>query len=543
MSKVETLIRFITYHKQHPSANGSQIARAIGVTPQYVVQCKKETNLLKHYLAEAALEPHHLRLLLSLLDRRNPHQREVYEQLQRVLLPTATGVLRMARSGEKRPLEMFTLGAVETKSPDYSQVLDFWLSHLCYEPLVRMRPDGAVEARLASAMEAREVPARVHPERRDFSQWHITIRGDVHWSDGAPLTLTDVLETLTKSPLARFITEIKPVSPTQLALQLSDAAPLLPLHLTGIVIHPSHVKEPYRVTNGAYRLRRLRKNAVSFRLERNRDYYREPDLSIDLLTLKRFHYEAHAIGAVRQHQLDFLLLRSLQLLYQKAPELSPQQCPFSGEAHYLLFLNRCRGLLKEKKNGMSLQQAIDYSAIHRYLHAGHSMDVEPRRPLAHELLNIKIACDHREAADLAYLIGKSVGASLVNPVFVGKDLSWSEMREQADAFLTSISFGMGYNRLSRYFQSDGRNNPFAYANSHVDALLSQLDQTADMPKRQAMGQHVLSLLQDDGAVILLSPCYDYILSPLTIQFDENLTSILDVAQNMSRLVVERRPRR
>ena len=40
-------------------------------------------------------------------------------------------------------------------------------------------------------------------------------------------------------------------------------------------------------------------------------------------------------------------------------------------------------------------------------------------------------------------------------------------------------------------------------------------------------------------MILLAPCFQYTLSPLEIQFDDKLTYLIDLAQNMSELVVER----
>ena len=51
---------------------------------------------------------------------------------------------------------------------------------------------------------------------------------------------------------------------------------------------------------------------------------------------------------------------------------------------------------------------------------------------------------------------------------------------------------------------------------------------------------MLSLLQEDFAVILLAPCFEYTVSPLEIQFDDNLTDLIDLIQNMSKLTVERR---
>ena len=50
----------------------------------------------------------------------------------------------------------------------------------------------------------------------------------------------------------------------------------------------------------------------------------------------------------------------------------------------------------------------------------------------------------------------------------------------------------------------------------------------------------MSLLQEDYAIILLSPRFEYFLSHLEIQFDATLTSHVDLIENMKHLVVERK---
>jgi len=135
---------------------------------------------------------------------------------------------------------------------------------------------------------------------------------------------------------------------------------------------------------------------------------------------------------------------------------------------------------------------------------------------------------------LAHLIGRSAGSTVVNPISVKR-----EVREETDAFLTQLFLGLEYNRLSWFFHSDGRYNFFGYTNPQVDALLAQLDQTRNMAARRRIGRRVLSLLQEDFAVILLAPCFEYTVSPLEIQFDDNLTSLLDLLQNMNQVIVER----
>jgi ABC-type transport system substrate-binding protein len=295
------------------------------------------------------------------------------------------------------------------------------------------------------------------------------------------------------------------------------------------------------VSSGAYQLKRFQQEGSTFRLQRRRDAsFNESDIGIDGITIRRFKRFAGAIKAVERHEIDILPLQSLKLLHQTAPDLHPQQTPFFSESYYLLFLNRKKAPLRDENNCVSLAGAIDYSAISWYLHAGQLEDAPPiLEPLAGTALDLKIGCDSRECLDIAQLIGKSVGVDLIHPVLSEKGGKETEGLKHADAFLTQIFFGIGFSRLSRYFHSEGRNNPFGYANPKVDELLKELDRTSDMRLRQSIAERVLSDILADFGVILLAPCYQYILSPLEIQFDENLNGLFDLVQNMTRLVVER----
>ena len=148
--------------------------------------------------------------------------------------------------------------------------------------------------------------------------------------------------------------------------------------------------------------------------------------------------------------------------------------------------------------------------------------------------DLQIACADGVFRYLVQLIGKSTGASVVNSISIKGD-----MREEADAFLTNIFFGVGYSRLSQFFRSDGIYNFFGYTNSQVDEILSQLSRTGSPATRRRIGQGVLSLIQEDFAIILLAPYLQYTFSLLEIQFDDNLTDMIDLVQNVSQLTVER----
>ena len=140
---------------------------------------------------------------------------------------------------------------------------------------------------------------------------------------------------------------------------------------------------------------------------------------------------------------------------------------------------------------------------------------------------------------VANLVGKSVESPCYYPHLPRRKLRRKRCEVEADVLLSHIFFGDHYSRLSRYFHSQGRHNTFGYTNPEVDALLFQLDETTDVTQRGVIGRKVISLLQEDYAIILLSPHFQYFLSPLEIQFDATLTSHSDLIENMKHLVVKR----
>ena len=530
MSKVNTLLKLIAYQKQHPQAGDVEIAEEIGISSRHVIRCRKEVNLLQHQLAEPYLQPEQIQFMLSLLDQREPDQKEIARQLQKQMGVSYTGCLRTTRPNEEAPVSWLEIGELipaETAPCDrLHPALNFWLQNLCYDPLLVYHRNGEIEGRLAIACEA--VKAN--------SQWQLTLREDLRWSDGKPITFEEVVAAFSESRIAPIITEIKPDGKTQLRVQLSQEEALFPLHLSGIYVQPSHSAHPYRVTSGPYQLKRFRRDAMTFRFTQNPDHYRGGDFHIDWLTLRRFTRPLNAVKALENGTLDLLSVspHALRSFYQSPTTVPCQQWPFSQDNYYVLFLNRHRGPLSDERNCRLLKEAIDYRAINLYLRM-RQVDEEGERSQSPRLpFDFQIACTDGVFHYLVQLIGRSTGASEVNSISIN-----GKIREGADAFLTNIFFGVGHSRLSQFFHSDGIYNFFGYADPQVDEMLSQLNQTGSLATRRRIGRRVLSLLQEDFAIIVLAPHFQYTFSPLEIQFDDNLTDMIDLVQNMSQLTVER----
>ena len=234
MSKIDTLISLINYQRQHPNANKSQIAKGVGITPQYLSRCLGELNLLKEHLSPA-LETDQIHFLLSELDQRDPYQGEIHGQLQRYLSPSPyTGVLRVGRTNQESPLGELSIGEFIRSTNGASDYLhpaiQFSLDRLCYDSLFWINRNGEIEWRLATTIEPAE----------DFSSWIITLRRDLHWSDGKPIIREDVIQTLSNSRLASLIEAIKTDGKNRLHIRLVNAESIFLQRLASLPIRPSH---------------------------------------------------------------------------------------------------------------------------------------------------------------------------------------------------------------------------------------------------------------------------------------------------------------
>ena len=401
MSKVDTLISLINYQKQHPEENQKQSARGLGITPQYLGQCLGEINLLREHLTPS-LDANQIRFLLSRLDQSDPYQREIHRQLQEHLSRSPyIGALRMARPNEHPPAGEFSIGEfTRAINGDLHPTIQFSLDRLCYDSLFWAHRSGEIEPRLATVIEPAD----------DFSSWRITLRPDLRWSDGKPIRRKDVIQTISESRLAPLIEEIKADGKNRLRIRLAKPESVFLQRLANLPIRPSHSRRPYRVTSGAYRLKKsFGPKTITFRLARNRDYYQEKSGGIDWITIRRFKHFARAIEALANEKIDFIPLDALQPLYQTSNDLPLQQAPFFGEAYYLMLLNRCQGLLKDESNCRWLKETIDYRGINRYLHGGQHVDENGLKTLSHSSLDLKIIYPKEVsmAPNLATLVGKS----------------------------------------------------------------------------------------------------------------------------------------
>ena len=169
------------------------------------------------------MQPGQIQFLLSLLNQWAPDQQEIAQHLQKQIGVSHTGSLRIKHPDEWAPLGWLEIGEltdIKLGSLDRPDPMLFsWLQFLCYDPLLMSYQNGEIEGRLAIGCEA----------VKGNSQWHLTLRKDLRWSDGKSITLEEVIEAFSASRIAPIITEIKPDGKTQLRIRLSQAGSTLSL--------------------------------------------------------------------------------------------------------------------------------------------------------------------------------------------------------------------------------------------------------------------------------------------------------------------------
>ena len=117
--------------------------------------------------------------------------------------------------------------------------------------------------------------------------------------------------------------------------------------------------------------------------------------------------------------------------------------------------------------------------------------------------------------------------------------SFESIRKSVDVFLGQFYFGHWYSRLRFYFHSKGECNILGINDPEIDSLLDKLNVTVSIDERKLLGKQILDMLCDKNVLILLTPCFEYILSNLHIEQSSGLGSVSDFIVNLSDIVVER----
>jgi peptide/nickel transport system substrate-binding protein len=255
---------------------------------------------------------------------------------------------------------------------------DYWVTNLMYPHLLTISPDGSKQPYLATKW------GYTSPTTGFYD-----IRGDMKWSDGQPLTASDVAYTLNatkKDQPAGTLTgqlvnfkSAKAVSPTRVELTLSrpDATVVPEVGFWGNVV-PEHVfgkagsvakfaNDSNWVSAGPYKLTKVVKGQ-SYTMDRVTPYpfapggkptvarivYKVyPDINTEILALKNGDVDAIA-NALPPAQVQTL---------KKTNGISVEEVPGLGYAH--MTYNMSRKPFEDVRVRQALAHAVDYATIRK----------------------------------------------------------------------------------------------------------------------------------------------------------------------------------
>ncbi len=461
-------------------------------------------------------------LLLSKLDPQDVHENIILRKLQKIHLGDKDGKIEIASSEDKPTMENLHIALCQPKGN--KTLADFWLGYLLYDTLLLIDREGEIEYKLASLCESVD----------GYSKWYVKLRDDGYWNDGKPITYNDVESTMIKNNLLSNISEIKKDGNKGIIFTLNQNNPVFPNWLSSVPILPSHSAD---ATSGPFRLRK-NKSATSFQIYRNRDYYIPNQPKLDWIKFKIFSRPQSAIDAVLRKEFDLFPARSLHEIRQWT-SVPPQSFPFDGLNYYALLINP-NGQCKSKDNFQELNRAIDYGSINLYISGNFSQEhkISPHKITSKLNIGYFIEMSNTEMVNIISFMAKCLGLQNMNIIDLSKR-PIEIMDREIDIILTQVYFGYGYSRLRRYFHSAGNDNVFGFNYPVVNSLIDQLDTIESMKDRNEIGQEIVRRLQQEGAIILLAPCFEYILSNLYLMPSPKLHFLTDFIKNLPKMKVQR----
>ncbi len=247
----------------------------------------------------------------------------------------------------------------------------------------------------------------------DYRTWHITLRDDVVWHDGTPLTADDVAYTF-----LRFAVDEGPgryghhvydhpvfngadvTSPTELSITFAEPVPtfkmlpggdipILPMHIWAEVGDLRADATSLPVGSGPYKMVEYNPG-VSYRLEANPDYFMGPPL-VDTLIMPVVSDAQAAFAGLQTGELDFVT-RNLPAPLVPVVQANEELSVITGsrmQSLYLMFNTR-KPLLSNPAVRKAMSMALDVQAIVDIVEGGlgrpgNDTWTHPDSPWAHPL--------------------------------------------------------------------------------------------------------------------------------------------------------------
>lgn len=530
MSKVQTLINVAEYLSEHPEATDAEISSALNISEAYLAECKRELHGLSLYTWQMLLRKDEVDLLRSRLSMTVSVERGIIDKLRGIYSEEKLGSIRLSSSEDNLTngyLDIALCSPLKDRS-----LVDFWLKSLLYDALFTVNKDGDIDYSLASVCES----------IGGYSSWRVKLKDDLYWSDGKPITSEDVIYTMNRI-FAGYdnvpVREIKKTSSSEITFTLRKDNALFFLNIARILIRPAHSQSSYEVTNGPFLLKRS-KRVDQYKLYRNRDYYRGGYPRIDQVTLRTFSRPSFAVKAVVEGDVDVFFPKSLLDVRQYTAGIVPHFL-FNDSGYWAILINKDSRNLNNENMINRLKGLLDHNTISQCFIRQPPRNVRTKR----EALSLKVGyiadMPTIEIKSLIRAISCCWGLKPDMAIDVSRD-PFDSMRKTVDIILGQFYFGHWYSRLRFYFHSNGECNFFGISDPEIDSLIDKLDVTISIDERKIFGKRILDILNDKNILILLTPCFEYILSNLHIEQSDKLASVSDFIIHLSDIIVDRNNR-
>ncbi len=251
------------------------------------------------------------------------------------------------------------------------------IAGLLFEGLSSLQPDGSVVPALAEGWE-------VGSEGLVYT---CTLRSDIRWHDGEPVTTGDVLFTLDlllspeisrSNPLADLWAQVQveKIDDRRLRFRLEQPSapflgyttlPILPAHKLGETAPADLPMSLFNLTpvgTGPFRLRDIQEEAgsLALNLEANPYYYRRLPY-LESLQFRFYADEASLVQALLEGKVDGAFGLSPEALAQLEgqPDLTIHRTYL--QAYTLLFLNNNSTILADRRIRRAILYGLDYTAL------------------------------------------------------------------------------------------------------------------------------------------------------------------------------------
>ncbi|MDO8470064.1 MAG: peptide ABC transporter substrate-binding protein [bacterium] len=405
----------------------------------------------------------------------------------------------------------------------------------------------------------------------DSRVYRVTLREDLVWDDGEPLTSDDVLFSIrliqnpaAHSPLFRNWEQVtvERVSALQFLVTLRDPYVFFGEHLAAVRVLPQHIygavpPENFSLSsyalrpvgNGPYRVRNfVARNdgfITEYRLTRN-DRYAGPRPFIEDFALRFYETEAELQGALRLREVQGTgSLMPFPAAFRDIPGIQISEFPMAR--YYAVFFNQVNNpMLKSRNLREALSLAIDRTKLVAGVFAGHGEPIAspvvpaffdmpasttlPKPSFDPEQARALLAAANIGTTTLTFAVPKTpileATARLLQEAWTAIGVSVTVVPVEPSALATDVVRTRNYDLLlfgniladpADLFpfwhssqRSAGGANLALYENVEVDAALERIRQTLPANERPAeLSRAANRIAADIPAVFLVSMPYLY----------------------------------